>query len=79
MTLTQFNFNLNDLFNYSLRKGRYLYSTEYTENYEDGFEESNNAILKEITVLISKSQSETLDFGTRPIVYTDGSCLNQGI
>ncbi|KAL5256215.1 hypothetical protein ACHWQZ_G011441 [Mnemiopsis leidyi] len=51
---------------------------EYTEKYEDGFEESNNAILKEITVLISKSQSETLDLGTRPIVYTDGSCLNQG-
>ncbi|KAL5256218.1 hypothetical protein ACHWQZ_G011441 [Mnemiopsis leidyi] len=52
---------------------------EYTEKYEDGFEESNNAILKEITVLISKSQSETLDLGTRPIVYTDGSCLNQGL
>lgn len=56
-----------------------MYSTEDTEKYEDGFEESNNAILKEITALISKSQSETLDLETRPIVYTDGSCLNQGI
>ena len=40
-------------------------------------------VLREITSLINKSQSQSVghdqDMGARPIVYTDGSCLNQGI
>ena len=63
---------------------QYTKKQTITDLEEDGeLEEGSSTVLKEIAALVSQTQSGSShpdkSTTTRTVVYTDGSCLNQGL